>query len=102
MKEEGAEQVFLGGGEDVGREECNTAPFRSPYKSSASEPVTATSILSNTSVSRYWASLSSLHASSHSELAHFNRFSPYKRKDKRGNGGNHYKSHLKLQEKKVK
>ena len=25
-----AQQVFLGGDEDVGREECNTAPFRSP------------------------------------------------------------------------
>ena len=31
MVEEGAWQDFLGGGEDVGREECNTAPLRSPY-----------------------------------------------------------------------
>ena len=30
MVEEGAWQVFLGGGEDVGREECDTAHLRSP------------------------------------------------------------------------
>ena len=30
MVVEGAQQVFLGGGEDVGREECDTAPLRSP------------------------------------------------------------------------
>ena len=59
MKEEGAWQVFLGGGEDVGREECETAPLRSPYKPSASEPVTAASIFSNPSVSRCWALFSS-------------------------------------------
>ena len=86
MVEEGAWQDFLGGGEDVGREECDTAPLGSPYKASASEPVTATSIFSNPSISKHWALLSSLHASSCSELAHFGRFSPYK-KDKKGNKG---------------
>ena len=84
MIEEGALWVFLGGGEDVGMEECDTAPLRSPYKPSTSEPVTATSIFSNPSVSRCWASLSSWHASSCSELAQFSRFSPYKIKGKKG------------------
>ena len=84
MVEEGAWQVFLGGGEDVGREECNTAPLRSPYKPSTSEPVTATSIFSSTSVSRCWALLSSWHASSCSKLAHFSKFNPYKIKGKKG------------------
>ena len=87
MVEEGAWQDFLWGGEDVGREECDTAPLRSPYKSSASEPVTTTSIFSNPSVSTCWASLSSLFASSCSELACFSRFSPYKRKKKKGYKG---------------
>ena len=87
MVEGGAQGVFLGGGEDMGREECDIAPLRSPYIPSTSEPVTAASIFSNPSVSRCWVSLSSLCASSHSKLAHFNRFSPYKRKDKKGNKG---------------
>ena len=43
----GVWEVFLGGGEDVGREECNIAPLRRPYKPSASEPVTAASNFSN-------------------------------------------------------
>ena len=56
MKEKGALQVFLGGVEDVDREECANASLRSPYKTSASEPVTAVSNFSNPSVSRCWAS----------------------------------------------
>ena len=44
MVEEGTQQVFLGGGEDVGRKEGDTAPLRRPYKPSTSEPVTAVSI----------------------------------------------------------
>ena len=102
MVEERAWCIFLGGGEEMGREECNTVPLRSPYKPSASEPVTTASIFSSPSVSRCWTSLSSRHASSCSKLAHFGRFSPYKIKDKRETRGWHCKSHLKLQEKEVK
>ena len=72
----GAQQDFLGGSKDVDREESITAPLRSPCKPSTSEPVTATSIFSNPSVSKCWASLSSLWASLHSELAHFSKYSP--------------------------
>ena len=87
MVERGAWQDFLGGYEVVGREECKTAPLRSPYKSSTSEPVMSASIFSNPSVSRCWASISSLHASSCSKLACFNRFSPYRKKYKKENKG---------------
>ena len=87
MKEEGAWWAFLRGGKDVNREECTTALLRSPYKPSTSEPVTATSIFSNPSVSRCWASLCSLSASLHRKLACFSNFSPYKIKNKRGKQG---------------
>ena len=85
MVEEGAWWVLLGGGEDVGRKECNTSPLKSPYKPSASEPVhCCTSIFPKPSVSRCCALLLSLHASLCSkELAHFSKFSPYKEKIKR-------------------
>ena len=81
------QQVFLGGGEDVGREEYNIAPLRSPYKPSASEPVTASSNFSNPSISKCYASLSNCCTSLHSELAHFSKFSPCKIKGKKGNEG---------------
>ena len=84
MVEEGVQQVFLGGGEDVGREECNIAPLRSPYKPSASEPETAASNFSYPSVSKCCASLSNCHASLCSKLAHFSKFSPCKIKGKKG------------------
>ena len=102
MVEEGMQQVFLGEGEDVGREECDTAPLRSPYKPSASEPVTAASNFSNTSISRCCTSLSKHCASLYSKLACLSKLSPCKIKGKKGNEGVAVKKKLlKTQERKI-
>ena len=104
MKEKGAQQVFLRGGEDMDREECTTAPLRSPYKLSASDqslllpPSSLTPLSSDIELHSPVCGL--LHAVSWLTLT--NSTPIYIRKDKRGKeGGSTTKGRLKVQERKV-
>ena len=65
--------IFMGWGGVEDMVECDTAPLKSPYRPSTSNPVTTNSILCSPSISNCCAS-------SHSELACFNKPNPWKRK----------------------
>ena len=68
----GARQHFLGWGgvEDMG--ECDTAPLKSPYRPSATDPATAFLIFCSPCISNCCTS-------SHSKLACFNKSNPWKK-----------------------